>query len=46
LQALTSLQIRMDKTDDGTSAALKTISMQGTTPQWREWAAGRLRTAK
>ncbi len=46
LQALTSLQIRMDKTDDGTGTALKTISMQGTTPLWREWAAGRLRTAK
>lgn len=46
LQALTSLQLRMDKTDDHTAEALKVIAMQGTTPQWREWAAGRLRSAK
>lgn len=46
LQALTSLQMRMDKADDGTAEALKTIAMQGTTPQWREWAAGRARSAK
>lgn len=46
LQGLTSLQLRLEKTDDGTAAALKTISMQGTTPEWREWAAGRVRSAK
>jgi tetratricopeptide (TPR) repeat protein len=46
LQALTSLQLRLEKTDDGTTPALKTIAMQGTTPQWREWATGRLRSAK
>lgn len=46
LQGLTSLQLRLEKTDDATAAALKTISMQGTTPEWREWAAGRVRSAK
>ena len=46
LQALTSLQLRLDKTDDHTNPALKTIAMQGTTPQWREWAAARLRSSK
>jgi tetratricopeptide (TPR) repeat protein len=46
LQALTSLQLRLEKSDDGTAAALKTIAMQGTTPEWREWAAGRLRIAR
>ncbi|MDP1661041.1 MAG: hypothetical protein Q8L55_03920 [Phycisphaerales bacterium] len=46
LQALTSLQLRLDKADDHADAALKTIAMQGTTPQWRQWAADRLRNAK
>ena len=46
LQALTSLQLRLDKTDDNTKAALKTIAMQGTTPQWRTWAADRLRASR
>jgi tetratricopeptide (TPR) repeat protein len=46
LQGLTSLQIRLEKTDDSTTASLKTIAMQGTTPEWRQWAADRLRRAK
>ncbi|MFT3684280.1 MAG: hypothetical protein QM783_05030 [Phycisphaerales bacterium] len=46
LQGLTSLQIRFDKTDDSTTASLKTIAMQGTTPEWRQWASDRLRRAK
>lgn len=46
LQGLTSLQLRLEKADDGTTAALKTIAMQGTTPEWRDWAADRLRRAK
>jgi hypothetical protein len=40
LQALTSFQLRLDKSDDHTTDALKTTAMQATTPQWREWAAG------
>jgi tetratricopeptide (TPR) repeat protein len=46
LQALASLQIRLEKSDDNTKAALKTIAMQGTTPQWRAWAADRLRSVR
>jgi len=43
LQALTSLQLRLDRTDDHTVEALRTIALQGTTPQWRAWASDRLR---
>lgn len=46
LQGLTSLQLRLEKTDDTTTPALRTITMQGTSPQWRQWAADRLRTSK
>ncbi|HYD00519.1 MAG TPA: hypothetical protein VEB22_04775 [Phycisphaerales bacterium] len=46
LQALTSLQLRLDKGDDGTKSALKTIAVQGTTPQWRTWAAERIRSER
>ncbi|MDP1662700.1 MAG: hypothetical protein Q8L55_12370 [Phycisphaerales bacterium] len=46
LQALTSLLLRLDKPDDHSAAALRTIAVQGTTPQWRAWAADRLRAAK
>lgn len=46
LQALTSLRVRLGKQDDGTGDALKTIALQGTTPQWRQWAAEQLRSSR
>lgn len=38
IQALTRLQIRSGKKDDGTKAHLNEIKMRGTTEAWRVWA--------
>ncbi|HZW07339.1 MAG TPA: hypothetical protein VFF65_09460 [Phycisphaerales bacterium] len=46
LQGLTSLQVRLEKSDDATKSALKTIAVQGTTEHWRTWAAERIRSAR
>lgn len=38
LQALTSLQLRTSRSDDGTHAALHEIALAGTDDVWRNWA--------
>lgn len=38
VQAMTSLQLRSDKSDDSTGDHLREIALRGTTAQWREWA--------
>lgn len=42
MQALTSLEVRLDKTNDQTRAHLQTIALQGTDETWRNWAKNRL----
>lgn len=38
LQALTRLQVRVGNTDEHTEEYLVTISLRGTTAEWRRWA--------
>jgi tetratricopeptide (TPR) repeat protein len=45
MQAIARLQERTGKSDDRTGAYLREIAMRGTTPEWKQWALGRMARA-
>jgi len=46
VQALTRLEVRTDRLTDETLRRLETISLEGETEQWRQWARERLTQPK
>lgn len=46
VQALTRLEVTTNQRSDDTAAHLATISLQGETPQWRNWAKMELSKAR